>query len=312
MSLARSAVPRLAPGWTLGVGRSSGMQVHKARTSDLASVHPPIVILHGLFGSKQNWRSLSRAMTGKTFVDVHALDLRNHGESAQAAQMDYTVMAEDVAGYLKEQGIDRAFLVGHSMGAKVVMSLALHPEAEVARRVQGLVAVDMAPRRAPLSLDFQKYLRAMQRINEARVHKASQADALLAQDVPDVGVRQFLLTNCKRPSPTEPYTFRLPLAYLEKALPNLSDFPPAHSPHPPVYTGPALFVRGSRSSYVNDADTREIQTYFPNADFSTMDTGHWVHAEKPVEFLETVCTFYKNMASSISSTVGEEDEVGGR
>lgn len=158
--------------------------VHKARTSDLASVHPPIVILHGLFGSKQNWRSLSRAMTGKTFVDVHALDLRNHGESAQAAQMDYTVMAEDVAGYLKEQGIDRAFLVGHSMGAKVVMSLALHPEAEVARRVQGLVAVDMAPRRAPLSLDFQKYLRAMQRINEARVHKASQADALLAQDVP--------------------------------------------------------------------------------------------------------------------------------
>ncbi|RKP12637.1 Alpha/Beta hydrolase protein [Piptocephalis cylindrospora] len=333
MSLARSALPRLSSAWTPGrlgsvtadlgprphewtsrarvhggsrppLSRVSLVStVHKAPTSDLPSVHPPIVVLHGLFGSKQNWRSLSRALTGQTFVDVHALDLRNHGESPQDSQMDYTVMAEDVAGYLEEQGIGRAFILGHSMGAKVAMTLALHPDAEVARRVQGLVAVDMAPRRAPLSLDFQTYLRAMQRINEARPHKSSQADALLSPDVPDVGVRQFLLTNCKRSAPTEPYTFRLPLAYLEKALPNLSDFPPSHSPHPPVYHGPSLFVRGSRSSYLGDEDTLGIQTYFPKAVFSTLDAGHWVHAEKPTEFLEAVSTFYNDVTSALPSTL---------
>lgn len=240
----------------------------------------PLIVLHGLFGSGTNWRSFAREM-GRRW-QVHLLDLRNHGQTAHGDSMTYPEMAEDLAAYLDEKGIDAAVIVGHSMGGKVAMRFALNAP----RRVHRLVVVDIAP--TVSAHDHVAVVTAMQNVDLDKVERREQASRALAEDIPQTELRQFLLQNLVAEG--SGYRWRINLDVLKANLPALSDFPPGNAGD--HYAGPALFIRGQRSDYVPESAVPRIRELFSNAELVTIeDAGHWVHAEQPRAFLNAVEDF---------------------
>ncbi|KAI1180927.1 alpha beta hydrolase fold family [Nemania sp. FL0916] len=263
---------------------------HAPPNSDRHQQDAPIIFMHGLFGSKKNNRSVSN-LTDPLFVQ----DLRNHGESPHASRHDYIAMADDVAGFISEHGLKEPTLIGHSMGAKTAMTLALDQPS----LISNIVSVDNAPIDAVLSRDFAKYVRGMRHIEEAGATRQSEADEILADYEPDLGIRQFLLGNLYRttvPSTEKEQTtknvvkFRIPLDTLAKSLDNLGDFP-FRDPDERRFVKPALFVRGSKSKYVPDEAIPVIGRFFPRFRLVDVDAGHWLISEKPNDFLKTVIEF---------------------
>ncbi|KAJ1654789.1 hypothetical protein IWQ61_005338 [Dispira simplex] len=252
-----------------------------------ASYRRPVVILHGLLGSKQNWNSLSKALAQHIQTEVYSLDLRNHGDSPQVEPMTYAAMSQDVVAFCNAHRLQQPLVVGHSMGGKVAMTLALeHP------KVLGLLCVvDIAPLRIPLSGSFKTYLHGMQEVEKWQFTKKADADRLLQPYVPDITVRQFLLTNYKRNPGDSHYYFRVPLDTLLRSLPELGAFPADESANP--FTKPTLFIFGSRSDYVLPGYHETIRQRFPQTTFQSLDAGHWVHAEQPHEFVKLVSQFYR-------------------
>ncbi|KAN0060439.1 hypothetical protein ACQY0O_007769 [Thecaphora frezii] len=259
----------------------------------------PIVVCHGLFGSKQNWRSLGRAMAARFGVDVYALDLRNHGTSPHIDGLNYQDMAADVARFLEEKQLNDIVLIGHSMGGKVVMSAAL--DDAVAPRISKLVSVDMSPRRGPLSKEFERYMDGMVEIEQAGCTSRQEADALLSKIEPDLGVRQFLLTNLTRNPPDAPtWSWRIPVRTMQKHISSIGDFPydvpssnDAGGGRARRWEGDVLFIKGSRSKYINRHNIPTNRAYFPNSKMVVMETGHWCQAEKPNEFVQVVEDFLR-------------------
>lgn len=249
------------------------------------SLSQPIVIMHGLFGSKQNWKALSKALATRLNTQVYTVDLRNHGESEHSKDHDYPHMAGDVARFINEQSLEKPVVIGHSMGGKVAMNLALKKQTPLDR----IVVVDMAPVKVKLSADFAKYVIAMKEIQQANVQKQSEADTILKQCVPDLGVRQFLLTNLKRNASGDGYSFRVPIETLGDSLEKLGQFD--FVPGQDRYEGKALFIRGGRSGYIKEREMGLVKEFFPHSRVETLDTGHWVHAEKPDDFLRLVTEF---------------------
>ncbi|KAI1491119.1 alpha beta hydrolase fold family [Biscogniauxia mediterranea] len=247
----------------------------------------PIVFLHGLFGSKKNNRTVCRVLARDLKRHVYALDLRNHGESPHAPRHDYLAMADDVAGFIHGHGLRKPTLIGHSMGAKTAMTLALgQPDL-----VRDIVAVDNAPVDAVLSTSFAKYIQGMRRIEEAGVRRQSEADKILQEYEESLPIRQFLLGNLSRDSNDDgTYKFRVPLEVLARSLDHLGDFP-YKDPSAVRFVGPALFVRGTRSRYVPDDVLPLIGQFFPRFELVDIDAGHWVISEKPEEFLRAVIEF---------------------
>jgi esterase len=241
---------------------------------------PPLAILHGLFGSARNWASIAQRLAPKR--PVIAFDLRNHGAAAWAGGMEYGEMAEDVLAMLNERGCRRAALLGHSMGGKVAMMAALRDRDMVER----LVVVDIAPvAYRPHHLGL---VRAMRGLDLAGIRRRSEADAALATAVPDAAERGFLLQNLVFDN--EQAHWRLNLEAIERAMPQLTGFPPV--PDSAVYHGPALFVAGGRSDYLLPGHQPVIRRLFPNARLARIpDAGHWVHAEQPQAFLDIVEPF---------------------
>lgn len=240
---------------------------------------PQMLILHGFLGSGGNWSTLSRTKFS-TARDTYALDARNHGRSPHTDAFSYAHMAADVRAFMEAQGIETADVLGHSMGGKTAMTLALtYPD-----RIRSLVVADMAPRAYPPGHDA--LLTALQSIDLSALDSRSDADALLADSIEDWGVRQFLLKNLTRtPSGYEwaPNLDVLAARYDEILCP----IAPARP-----FDGPALFVRGGASGYVRDADWPQIQTLFPHARLVTIpDAGHWVHAQAPDAFADAVLSF---------------------
>ncbi|KAL1926568.1 hypothetical protein VTP01DRAFT_5689 [Rhizomucor pusillus] len=245
----------------------------------------PLLIAHGLFGSKQNWRSLGKALSSRLGRDVYALDLRNHGDSPHTEEHTYEAMAGDVLNFISEHQLDNPVLIGHSMGGKVVMTTALHEPSIISK----LVVVDIAPFSLPLSNDFATYVEAMRNIDSRSLKKQSEADKILAEYEKDISVRQFLLTNLKRQSDGV-YRFRIPYETLGKALGKVGRFDAAGL----QYNAPTLFIAGGKSSYGKPLATRsdEVKNMFPNSDLKVVEgAGHWVHAEKPEQFLNLVTQF---------------------
>lgn len=235
---------------------------------------PPLLLLHGLFGQARNFGAVQRALAADR--RVLALDLRNHGASPHDPRMDYPAMAADVAETLAARGIAAADAVGHSMGGKVAMALALLHPALVPR----LIVSDIAP--VPYPPTFGPYAEAMLRVPAGATRAG--ADAALAATVADPSVRAFLLSN-RRPDGT----WRLGLAGIVAAMPAIVgwDVPPMAP-----YRGRTLFVRGERSDYVADAHRDACRALFPAARFATIrDAGHWVHADQPAAFVEVVRGF---------------------
>ena len=246
-------------------------------TSQGAADGPPVVILHGLLGSSSNWRSIARRLAERH--TVYSLDLRNHGDSPHAESMSYAQMADDVRAFLDDRGIERAILIGHSMGGKTAMRLALtQPE-----RVERLVVVDIAPTRS--EHDHLPVLDVMAGLDVARIERRADAERLLEPHIADAGLRMFVLQNLV--SGAQGLRWRVNLDAIIDAMPELLEFPVDGETRP--FTGDTLFVRGARSDYIRAQDEAAIEALFPNAEIVTVaDAGHWVHAEQPARFLEAL------------------------
>lgn len=243
--------------------------------------------MHGLFGSKKNNRSISKALARDLGRPIYAVDLRNHGDSPHNPYHDYLSMAEDVAGFIEEHNLKDTTLIGHSMGAKTAMTLALkHPEI-----ITDIVSVDNAPLDAALLSNFGKYIQGMKRIDEAGITRQADADNILKDYEESLPIRQFLLGNLQQ-TDNKTRKFKVPLKILAAALDNLGDFP-FKDPSEVRFPKRALFVRGTHSKYVPDEALPIIGQFFPRFELADIDAGHWVISEKPEAFREVVVEFLK-------------------
>lgn len=246
---------------------------------------PTLVIAHGLYGSGRNWGVIARRLSDRR--DVVAVDMRNHGESPRAATQSYPDMAADLAEVIESLGPQPVDLLGHSMGGKSAMQLAL-TRPDLIRR---LVVADIAP--VAYSHDQSRNARAMAGINLSRITSRAEADAALALSIDDPALRAFFLQSLDLRS--HPPRWRLNLAVLEAEMPKIVGWPGTQG----VFGQPALFLTGGLSTYVLPEYRDTIRALFPRARFAKIpDVGHWLHAEKPREFEETVRVFLEAKASS--------------
>jgi esterase len=241
---------------------------------------PPVLILHGLFGSAGNWAAVARRL-GERFR-VFALDLRNHSASPWAERMDYPAMAADVAGFMAARGLRSAAIIGHSMGGKVGMVLALTAPQSVDR----LVTVDIAP--VAREATHAASVEAMRSLDLRGVSRRAAADALLKPRIGDDAVRMFLLQNLV-PGP-DGLRWRINLDVILKEMGALSGFP--EFPPGTKYPGPVLVVRGALSDYIVQSDLSAYGALFPAYRLVTIaGAGHWVHAEQPAPFIDAIVPF---------------------
>lgn len=210
---------------------------------------------------------------------VYAVDMRNHGDSSHHPKHDYTALAEDLELFLKHCGLKNSCLIGHSMGAKTVMTVALRKKVPIG----ALIPVDNAPVDAALKSDFSRYIIGMRKIEEAGAKSLREADKIMAQFEQSLPIRQFLLTNLVRADDNSTLKFCVPLKFLTPSLNALGDFP-FRDPEETRYEGPTLIVRGTQSRYVADDMLPVCGRFFPNFELASIDAGHWVISEKPEEF----------------------------
>jgi len=236
---------------------------------------PPVLILHGLFGSRRNWLTLAKQLAGSARVIV--ADLRNHGDSPHDPSMFWGEMAEDVRHLLDRIGVERALIAGHSMGGKVAMTFAnLFPESTSA-----LLILDIAP--VTYANHFKHIYSALNKLPVASFKSRQQAEAALAADIEDAPLRQFLLHNLVREKTG--FRWRMNLAVLEREMEDICGFPEVIAPSP--YTGPACFLAGDRSDYMEPPHLKAIHKLYPQAESHTVaNAGHWIHADQPGVVLE--------------------------
>lgn len=240
---------------------------------------PPLIVLHGLLGESGNWHTLSRTAF-QTVATVYALDQRNHGRSPHTEEMDYPSMAEDVHRFIDRHDLDGASLLGHSMGGKTAMQVALsYPE-----DVERLIVADMAPKAYPPR--HEHLLDALDQIDPSNYDRREDIDAALAEDVSSWPIRQFLLKNLDYDG--EQYSWRVNLDAIRRNYDQIN----AALPRDGTFEGPALFVRGGQSEYLDEEDLPDIRARFPAAELVTIEeAGHWVHADAPDAFADVVMDF---------------------
>jgi esterase len=241
------------------------------------SALPALLIVHGLFGSGRNWGAIARRMAdGRRVVTV---DMRNHGGSFRSDAMGYADMAGDLAQVIRAQG-GRMDVVGHSMGGKAAMVLALTEGALVNR----LVVADIAP--VAYAHSQSHLIDAMQGLDLTGIALRGDADRRLMTAVPDDATRAFLLQSLDLKS--DPPEWRLNLPVLRAAMDRITGWPDVTG----HYDGPTLFLSGSASHYVRADHRPAIKALFPNAKFAKLvGAGHWLHAERPREFEATLRAF---------------------
>jgi len=238
----------------------------------------PLIILHGLLGSLDNWHTLSKTFA-RSFR-VLAVDLRNHGRSPHSDTLTYAAMADDVLELMDTQRLDSSHVIGHSMGGKVAMALALANPT----RVSKLIVVDIAPRSYRRLHD--ELVDTLMSVNLALFQSRQQIDEELASKIPARAVRQFLMKNLARDE-SGSFFWKANLATISKNDEQLSTEIDALAPFP----NPTLFIKGKRSDYIVESDIPPIQRLFPNARIESIDAGHWVHAESPARFADVIQQF---------------------
>ncbi|KAJ4379174.1 hypothetical protein N0V86_005218 [Didymella sp. IMI 355093] len=280
------------PSWTRSFHASASLRVvdlaYKLHDNNGKAKGDPIVIIHGLFGSKRNNQSVSNVFARELSRPVYAIDTRNHGDSPHDKVHNYVALAEDVEAFLKKHNLKNSTLIGHSMGAKTVMTMALRDPSCCAN----IIPVDNSPVDAALSSDFPQYAEGMKKVEEGKPKSQRAADELMQPYAKDLPVRQFLLSNLVRPAPGEPMQWRIPISILAKSLDNMADFP-FTNPDEHSFSKRALFIRGTKSHYVSDEALPIIGRFFPRFELVDVDCGHWVISEKPEEFIKAVIDFLK-------------------
>ncbi|WP_266367263.1 alpha/beta fold hydrolase [Tellurirhabdus rosea] len=241
---------------------------------------PAILILHGVFGSSDNWLTISKTIADQGYR-VFLLDQRNHGRSPRSEVFDYESMGLDLLEFIQKHQLDKPILIGHSMGGKVVMQFAMdHPD-----QFSKLVIVDIAPKFYPVH--HGEILRGLSAIPLATLKSRNEADAILKEYEPSATVRQFLLKNLYRNEQGQ-FDWRLNLPVIEREIHGVGE----ELSHPRTVTEPTLFIRGVNSGYIRDEDIPGIQKLFPNVKVETIpDAGHWVQAEQPELFVEALINF---------------------
>lgn len=240
----------------------------------------PMIILHGLFGSCDNWLTISKVIADQGF-SVYAADQRNHGRSPHADTHSYPELADDLHDFIQQQGLNKPILVGHSMGGKTVMQYAMqYPDS-----FSALVVVDIAPKAYPVH--HTEILKGLNAIPLADLQNRNQADEVLSRYEPSLSVRQFLLKNLYR-NDNGAFAWRLNLPVIDQNIEIIGN----DLVNVRTVTEPALFMRGADSRYVRDSDIPHINEIFVNAQVDTIEgAGHWVQAEQPEAFVKSLVTF---------------------
>jgi len=264
----------------------------KLHTEILGDGHP-LIILHGLYGSGQNWLTLGRRLA--QFCKVFLPDQRNHGVSPHAPSHNYHDLTDDLLQLFQDQNLDRAIILGHSMGGKVAMQLAVqHPG-----KVSKLIIADISPlgyRAQPRLLEQYQFhrsvIQALMDLDLNGIRSLGDADHALTSAIHDKSIRQFLLKNLDRRNENG-YKWKLNLPVISEYLEAISEGLPSEIIAEGNYRKfPALFIRGERSPYVMEADLEAIRHLFPLAAVSTIkNAGHWLHAEQPEQFYQLVKSF---------------------
>jgi len=244
---------------------------------------PHVIILHGLFGMSDNWHQVARDLSDR-FV-VHALDLRNHGRSPHDPVMTQEAMAEDVAEFMEQLAIPAAAIVGHSLGGKVAMTLALQrPEL-----VLGLVVVDISP--GAYEEHHDTVFDALMAFPLDAVHSREEATRVMTDMVKSESTAQFLLKNLAR-GENDTFEWKIPVESIRKEYAHII----AETVGETAYDGPTLFIRGENSQYLGAADMPLIERLFPSHAIDTVaGAGHWVHVDNPAGFREKVRTFLSQL-----------------
>lgn len=242
----------------------------------------PVVFCHGLFGQGRNWTQHAKAL-----ADTHRtllVDMPDHGRSAWSERFDFLAAADQVADLVAAD--DPVALVGHSMGGKTAMILALrHPEL-----VERLCVVDVAPVAYPHSAEFTAYIDALLALDLSTLESRGEADAALQDAVPDATVRGFLLQNLRREADT--WRWQPNLRLLREQIDDIGGWPQEALTGAEPYQGDVLWIGGARSRYVRDEYASAMERYFPRVRRVTVkDAGHWVHSEQPEVFLEVLRRF---------------------
>jgi esterase len=240
-----------------------------------------LIILHGLFGSSDNWLTLGKRFA--QYFHVFIIDQRNHGQSFQSKDFNYKLMADDLVDFFIEKKLNSAHILGHSMGGKTAMEFAINN----AQLVDRLIIGDIGPKAyAP---HHQTILKGLFSINLLTLQSRKEADEILSNFIPEIGTRQFLLKNLTRKSGG--FEWKINLDGIAKNIEEVGQGINQNS----HFSGPCLFIRGGNSDYILDGDFNQIHSIFKNSKIETIsNTGHWLHAEQPEQFLTLSMEFLNN------------------
>lgn len=242
----------------------------------------PLIILHGFLGMSDNWKSLANRFSDH--FEVHVVDQRNHGRSFHDDNFSYEYLAEDLLNYMNHYGLDKAHILGHSMGGKTAMLFAV----EYPEKVNRLIVADIAPKFYPPH--HQVILDALNEVDFKKIGTRSEVDDVLKKYIPELGIRQFLLKSVYRKK-TDEYAFRFNLEVLDRHYDEIGVALPPRT----LFEGPVLFLKGAFSGYITAQDEGMISAHFPDYRIITIaKASHWLHAENPIDFYNNVAGFLQN------------------
>ena len=233
-----------------------------------------ILILHGLFGSIANWRSIARYFAGN--YRVISLDLRNHGKSPWHENMRYTDLAGDISAFMELNSIQKPHVIGHSMGGKTLMTLVQRLDIEIDLPF----VIDIAP--VKYNHNHDALLEAMESVDLTNLETRKEIDSQLARSIADNALRQYLLQNVTRNK--DRYEWRINLKSISNNIQYIYDYEEERVVHSNI-----VFIRGEQSDYVLPKYHDQIHSLFVNAEIrSIADCGHWLHAQKPGELVQII------------------------
>lgn len=249
----------------------------------LGETGTPLLILHGFLGMSDNWKTLGRKFQEEGF-QVHLIDQRNHGRSFHSDDFAYEFLVQDIVKYCQHYQLENISIIGHSMGGKVAMLLAVsHPEL-----ISKLLVADISPKYFPTH--HQQILEGLTAVQNTSFSKRSEADTILEAYVSDFGTRQFLLKNVYRKEKNE-FGLRVNLEVLIENIEEIGESLPTGT----SFDGTTLFLKGDKSEYIQNNDEALIKLHFPNAIIDEVsNAGHWLHAENPIEFFAKALRFLKS------------------
>jgi esterase len=250
--------------------------------SETLGTGPDLVILHGLLGSGDNWRSIGKSLSDH--YRVHLLDLPNHGRSPWVEQQSYPVFADAVTDWITSNGIESTALLGHSMGGKVAMQMALNGPPST---IDKLIVVDIAPRAYPPH--HQDIFKALASADPAEFNNRRDVDEALKDGIETAAIRQFILKSLYRDEQGK-MAWRFNLNALQDQYESIATEPGFEH----TFDGPTLFIKGMNSDYIQSSDQQAIMERFPSATAKIIEgAGHWPHAEKQTAFLKILEKFLK-------------------